>query len=774
MAALARLRTLDRAELRFRLTGEFRKRRDRLMSAIHPPHWRREDLLKALAPEGGSAPLPSGVRDALARADWSAAHRLFAGGIAARTGIFPLLPRTLPALGDAVRAAFPAAAAEAARRGDRMLAGEYDVLGYTGVRYGTPPDWHRDPVHGRTAPDGFWSQVPYLDPGNGDHKIIWEINRHQHWLGLARAWQLTRDRRYYDAFVQQIEDWMAANAPLQGVNWASMLELAFRAISWVWALHLFADAAAGDAAGAAPWTIDLLLGLDRQLTHVERNLSRYFSPNTHLSGEALGLYVAGSALPELASSARWTACGRRVLLEEIDRQVLPDGGHAERSGHYHRYSTDFYLMATLTARAAGDPAAARFEEAARRQAGYLRTITDASGRLPLLGDDDGGALFPICGRPAADCRDSLSSAAAILDDPSLVIDPAEETLWLCGRPAPAGDRPAPQSAALASSGYYVSRNNAGDHLIFDAGPHGFLNGGHAHADALAVILTVADRPFLVDAGTATYTMDEAVRDRFRSTAMHNTVTVGGRSQSVPQGPFHWKSRTDATRLCWQSTPRYDYVEGTHDGYQPVVHVRAVLALHGFGWVILDHLVGPEPQALEAAGWWHLHPAWRPAADAPLTFEHPDGGSVALASSVPLRELAGYEAAGLDTYAPVYGLVTTGRCLRTEMAATLPQTVMTFIGSADAAPRPRVEPIPLDLPPGPGWHGAAFRLSWDGGDAIVLSAAERAPGRGAGAPGHPWGAASARISGRAAFLPSAGRLPPVAIAGCEPGGGAGRA
>ena len=87
-------------------------------------------------------------------------------------------------------------AAEAVTRADRMLQGRYDILGYRDVDFGTPPDWQRDPVHDLEPPSAFWSRVPYLDPEFGDHKIIWEINRHQHWLGLGRAYQLTRDRRY--------------------------------------------------------------------------------------------------------------------------------------------------------------------------------------------------------------------------------------------------------------------------------------------------------------------------------------------------------------------------------------------------------------------------------------------------------------------------------------------------------------------------------------------------------------------------------------------------
>ena len=462
-----------------------------------------------------------------------------------------------------------------------MVRGRYDLLGYRELPFGAPPAWHRDPVHNRDAPSGYWSAIPYLAPQSGDHKVIWEINRHQHWLTLARAHQLTGEPRYYDAFVEQLEDWLARNPPLQGINWASMLELGFRSISWIWSLHLFAAAGAGDASARTPWVVDLLLALDRQLTHIEHNLSRYFSPNTHLTGEALALYVSGCALPELRASARRATIGRRILLDEIDRQINADGGHAELSAHYHRYSTDFYLLAALAARAAGDDAAPAFEQAALRQATYLRTLTDDDGRLPLLGDDDGGQLFPICGRAPSDCRDTLAAASVVLDEPALAVsDVPEEVFWLCGA-LPLEDMPRAstpwRSAALTDSGYYVSRTPSGDHLVFDAGRHGFLNGGHAHADALSLVLTIGGRPLLVDPGTATYTMDPAARDRFRSTAMHNTVTLNGRPQSEPDGPFHWRSRANARLLVWQSRREFDYAEGIHDGYEPLVARAAVFS-----------------------------------------------------------------------------------------------------------------------------------------------------------------------------------------------------
>ncbi len=766
MAPLARLRAVDGAELRFRLAVEWRKRRDRVRAALRPERWHRHDL--AVGAGAGAA-----LRSALAQRDWHGAHLAIVGDIADRPSRFPLDPRQLPQRRELVAARFPAARAEAVARASRMLEGRYDLLGYQNLTFGSPPAWHTDPVHARTPPGGFWSRVPYLDPRGGDHKIIWEINRHQHWLGLARAWQLTGDRRYYTAFVGQLENWMAANPPLEGVNWASMLELAFRSLSWIWALHFFAPAALDDPADAPPWSVDLLLGLDRQLTHVEHNLSRYFSPNTHLSGEALGLYVAGATLPCLAASPRRQTVGRAVLLEQIGRQINADGGHAELSGHYHRYSTDFYLLATLVARLVDDPAAARFEAAARRQAHYLRVIADGSGRVPLVGDDDGGVLFPICGRAPWDCRDTLASAAVILDDPALAIGAApEETWWLCGQDVPGRPAAAPSSTALPASGYYVSRTAAGDHLIFDAGPHGFLNGGHAHADALAIILTAAGRPLLVDAGTATYTMDPALRDRFRSTAMHNTVMVGGRSQSEPRGPFHWASHADAVALGWQSEPRFDYAEGRHDGYRPVAHVRAVFALHGIGWVVLDHLLDPAGAAVEADILWHLHPAWRQHPDAGTVFDHPDGSCAAIGSSAALRVLSPAEAGGLDSHAPVYGSVEHGLCVRSRIAAAAPVTVATVVTLTDTPAAPTLAAVPVDRPPGPGWHAAAFRLTSGRRDSLILSAVERNPNaESGGAPPIPWGAGSDVITGRAAIVPLDGQHPLFLVAGAlrRPGG-----
>jgi hypothetical protein len=630
-------------------------------------------------------------RDAVNRADWQCVEDTLAAHIAGRPARFVLDPSSSAVLRDEILTRWPDAARAAARRADRLLDGTYDLLGYSDVsctRRGRV-DWHADPVHGRQAPRVFYADVPFLSPKIGDHKIIWELNRHQHWLQLGRAAWLTGDGRYTQAICEQLESWLADNPPFTGINWASMLEVAFRAMSWTWALHCLLGT---PRSRESLWLIDMLVGLDRQLRHVERHLSYYFSPNTHLTGEALALYVAGTALPELAGSRRWVETGRRVLLDEVDRQILADGGHVERSTHYQRYTLDFYLLATLTARLGGDQAAGRrFEDASLRLADFTRTIADEAGRLPLLGDDDGGMLWPIAGRAADDVRDSIAVAALVAGKRELAAwGVAEEAFWIAGPDAGAlrnVPSPAPRSCLLRETGYFVARGADRSHAVLDAGPHGYLNGGHAHADALSLTLSIDGRRLLIDPGTCTYTMDASVRDRMRSTASHNTVMVDRRSQSLPDGPFHWSSTVDARVVACRRNPSFDVIEAAHDGYHPARHRRTVVRSPHAGWLIVD-VVSDDRRRHHAAARWHFDPAWQVVASGQrVRATHPDGGSVWMLCAGGDVALERGGAGGTGWCAPVYGQLLPTSAVSVSTDSEAPIVLVTWIGNARAFTSP---------------------------------------------------------------------------------------
>jgi hypothetical protein len=706
-----RLRRMTGAEVSWRLRTLARREGQRVRCRLQQPRWERADIRAALSP----ALVGDAMDRMIRRRDWAAVDAELRRIISMRPARFVLDPRDAEATRRVIAEWWPGAADAARQRADRIVRGEFDLLGYRGLRFDEHDgriDWHLDPVHRRRMPLRFWAAVPYLDARFGDHKIIWELNRHQYWLALGRAWWLTGDRRYRDAVLRHLESWLRANPPFVGVNWASMLELGFRAMSWTWALHFLlgapADAAHRDVAVASAsgptadtWFVDLLVGLDRQLTHVAQNLSYYFSPNTHLTGEALALYVVGAALPELKRSAEWVRTGRAVLLAEIGRQIGADGGHAERSTHYHRYTLDFYLLALLTARRIGDTAAAaRFEETATRLASFMAAMVDAAGRFPLIGDDDGGMLWPITGRDSCDARDSLALAAVALDRTDLAPwGLQEEVVWIAGsRAAASSDKaavvsmPPPRctTTVLDDTGYVAIRDRDGGHLVFDVGAHGYLNGGHAHADALAVTMGVFGRPLLIDPGTSTYTMNPALRDRMRSSASHNTLTIDGRSSSIAAGPFHWASRADAQLHTSRGNARFAWAEATHAGYAGLVHRRSIVHGDGSGWLIVDEVLGRDRHRADTH--WHFDPAWRVTCDGLgcLHAEGPDGKRAwVLHDRGALWLGCGDEETGLGWCAPAYGLLMPTAAARVTRIATAPFDMVTWIGTGDLS-TPRLE------------------------------------------------------------------------------------
>jgi hypothetical protein len=745
---LAKLSRMDAAEIVSRARAGARIAVDRARAAVSRPAWRRDRLLRTLS---GDRTL-SDIRAAAGAGRWMDAHFGLAHLLASDPPRFVIAPQVRAEVVARIRAQFPGATRDAAVRGGRLLAGEYDLLGYRGLRFVRPhdaaghrPDWQYDPIHRRTPPPTFWSTVPFLDPECGDHKIIWELNRHQHWLALGRACWLTDDTRYRDAVVGELASWLDANPPLMGINWASMLELAFRALSWTWAAHFFAD----DPGDESPWLVDLVVGLDRHLAQIARNLSRYFSPNTHLLGEALALYVGGRALPWLGASARYERIGRTVLIEEIARQIAGDGGHRERSAHYHRYTLDFYLLALAVARITGDPAAPQFEDAAARLGFAARLLADDRGILPRLGDDDGGSTWPLAGRAVDDIRDSLAVASLLTNRPDLRIGPLpEEACWLLAHPsfATAPERiKAPVSepigsAALAETGYYVSRSGAGDHLVIDAGPHGYQNAGHAHADALSVIFNVRGLPFLIDAGTGCYTVEPEVRDRLRSTALHNTLTLDGRSQSMPAGAFHWARSANGVARRWRNNAGFDYFEGSHDGYEGFEHRRHLLVLHGDLLVVAD-LVHPAPRrgaapipgegsAHRADVFWHIDPRWATAISGRRALFRAMGERIEMVAPHGLVELFAGDDSGLGWHAPIYGRLEPSAAVRISSSGTAPLWIATVFGLNAANPIADVDTLPVWAEAGVLAHSLALRITRTAGSDYVMLA-EPAADSGAG-------------------------------------------
>ena len=219
---------------------------------------------------------------------------------------------------EAMRGRFAAQGRALIERAERATRGYFDLLGLRAVRFGSSIDWRLEPTSGKRTPLRHWSTIDYLDPRiAGDKKVTWELNRHGHFVTLGQAYWMTGDERYAAAFVSQAISWMDANPPNRGINWTSSLEVAFRSISWLWALHLFA----GSRHLTPEFQLRMLKFLIAHGHHIQTYVSHYFSPNTHLTGEALGLFYLGTALPELRRASDWRKLGSRIMIEQLPLQV---------------------------------------------------------------------------------------------------------------------------------------------------------------------------------------------------------------------------------------------------------------------------------------------------------------------------------------------------------------------------------------------------------------------------------------------------------------------
>jgi uncharacterized heparinase superfamily protein len=502
-----------------------------------------------------------------------------------------------------------------------LIQNRFDLLGYRTLWFGDPIDWHLDPVSSRRAPRVHWTHLDPLDSAAiGDSKVVWELNRHQWLVRVAQAYALTGDERYAERCLSDVEAWLEANPPGIGINWSSSLEVSFRVMSWSWIVLLLRHS----AALTGERLVQVLAAIRIHANHVARYLSYYFSPNTHLIGEALGLFYAGTVFQEFNDARRWRDLGARILIAESETQICPDGVHFERSTCYHRYTAEAYQQFLLLADRNGIDVPADVVDRLGRVVAFLLAIRQPDGFLPEVGDADGGCLSPIVERSQCDPRGVFGVAAAMLQctDFAWASDGLPpEVLWFTGAEGARSYeslRPSiPTGAAsqlFPTGGYAVMRSGwerDAHQMIVDVGPLGCpISSGHGHADLLSVQLTAFGESCVVDAGTYCYTAEPEWRNFFRGTTAHSTLMIDGRNQVQPEGPFSWHGRPHVTLHEWRSNAQSDFVDAQHDAYAPLTHRRRVLFVKPSYWVVIDDVttngMGSDPLTRNVRG---SDPVW---------------------------------------------------------------------------------------------------------------------------------------------------------------------
>ena len=487
---------------------------------------------------------------------------------------------------------------------NRILSGEWDALGAPVRVTGNTLDWRTHPVSRVATPALHFSRVRYAsDVLGGDVKYLWEVNRHAELVRLAQGYWLTRRAEFAHAALALLDSWIAQNPPGIGINWISTVDVAFRTIAWcwTWALTAESDAWTDERVGRFVWMIE------QCARFIGRYDSVHHSPNTHLTGEALGLLYIGSVFPELRHAERWRALGVAILREEVPHQFLADGMHYERCTGYHRYHLEFYLHALAIARSRRETWAEAFRAPLSRGVEASMQLRRPDGTWPVLGDEDSGTTVRLGTRDVTDQNELLVAAAALLGQPEpcrrAAGDATSLAWWLVGDEAwrrvsaPTTGHGLPPAFSLGTAGYFGARDDWSDaawYCVVDAGPHGGDATGHAHTDLGHVEIAHGARWITVDPGCSVYTSEPARRNWFRGQRAHGTLMVDDIELAVPSTAFGWgrvaptpavESADHAAYWWCRLTYAYPLAHGS------VEHERQVVLVRSAGVVVCDFVRG---------------------------------------------------------------------------------------------------------------------------------------------------------------------------------------
>jgi hypothetical protein len=490
---------------------------------------------------------------------------------------------------DAAVAVPPQARAALLEAADRLLQGEWEVLGVVRTDL-VAPDWFLDPVTGRrSAPERYCFRVNQRSEEQvGNVKQVWEISRLQHLTLLAAAWYLSGDPAYAQRVAAQLTSWWQENPFLSGVHWTSGIELGIRLISLAWIRRLL-----DTWPGAAGLFEDNPLAVAQIRWH-QRYLagfrSRGSSSNNHVIAEAAGQLAAASAFGWFPESERWRRQAARLLEAELIHNTFPSGIGRELAADYQGFVAELTALAGVEAAVAGHPLGDLAWQRLAAMVDSAAALVDERLQPPRQGDSDEGRGL-LLDAPAANRWPSLLATGAALFGPLDWWPRADSGVSsaligaLAGPPRPAAGRPATRPSRFADAGTTILRTDPepGSPEIWcrcDGGPHGFLSiAAHAHADALSVEVRCGGVDVLADPGTYCYHGDPPWRAYFRSTIAHNTVELAGQSQSADGGPFLWLRHANGREIEVSDAGETASWVAEHDGYlsldPPARHRRGV-------------------------------------------------------------------------------------------------------------------------------------------------------------------------------------------------------
>lgn len=468
------------------------------------------------------------------------------------------------------------------------------------------------------------SEIEFGNKENVDIKVPWELARFNYLIPLSYYYQYSLDdsikQKIIKEFRNQILDFIAFNPPEFGVNWINSMEAGIRAVNWIIAYDILKQAG-----------VDF--DEDFKTTFFESiyNHYRFVIYNLEWSSGMRGnhyftnvvcLLILSSYLPVNEFTSKILLFSVQELVEELFYQFNGDGGNFEASTYYHCFVVEMLLYGLLFILKLAEekiqfiknlkPVRITSEKRIKKNKKSKYKITDTNiefsndfwkriikiieftdrilledGKTINIGDADSGRflkftnddfiwLKSLCSQVFLQDIDINGNSVQLIENyifkevsdkirfkaNHLRLNISEENRFI---------------SSFNDFGLYILQNQY-FRLFFRCGSIGQRGkGGHSHNDQLSIILLLNDFPVFVDTGTYVYTGNHKMRNLFRSTEMHNTLSINGLEQNRwnagNKDELFWMKDTSKAELIEISMKK---IAGVHYGYGDITERIIIL------------------------------------------------------------------------------------------------------------------------------------------------------------------------------------------------------
>lgn len=409
---------------------------------------------------------------------------------------------------------------------------EGKIKGFSSIvlNYGNPINWQLNPLTQKHCDvNQKWYRISDFNKKRGDIKVVWEASRFSHFITFARAYLLTNDIKYYQAFSEQLAWWLESNPYSYGANYKCGQECALRMTNAILANNVFRND--GITTDEDDKNIKELI-----YRCYKKILGNFFYANkciknNHTVSELMGMIIGA-----------WCCNDKKRLKnafiklnDVIEEQFFDDGGYRQFSFNYQRLVLQDLECILAIENKIGFSLSEESKKKIKLSALLMYQCQDISGNMPNYGSNDGALIFPVTSCNYRDFRPVINSVYALITGKQLYGSGKyqEELIWFADKKLENYKMQdiLRQSSQFSNAGLYTLRNKKSWAMIV-------LNEYHsrpAHLDQLHFDLWIDNQNVLCDAGTYSYA-SELGRTLIQNES-HNTVQITGVRQMNTYGPF---------------------------------------------------------------------------------------------------------------------------------------------------------------------------------------------------------------------------------------------